>query len=152
MPGGETAWVRPVSDAGQRPLGLVRHETSAGASWLFWLRRIRLDVFETEDIAHLVSLTRSWTLLPFWDVSDAEDRYVGRVYPKAIVSDAGHTLGLLEPHGDGGRIVEPAGKTLVTFGPNEGGATQIAFTAPANPFLRMLLLAAVLVLDPKPSR
>src|SRR5437763_5372944 len=83
MPEGRT-WVRSIADASGRRLGFVRHQRLAAMSWLFWLRKIRLDVFETDDASHLMTLTRSWTLFPIWELHDAEDRHVGSVYPKSL--------------------------------------------------------------------
>src|SRR4051794_10031633 len=81
-PDGISAWLRPITNASGRSLGFVRFEGNPDASWLAWLRRIRLDIFETEDASHLMSLTRAWGRLRVWDVHDAEDRHVGSISPK----------------------------------------------------------------------
>jgi len=148
------AWIRPISDAASRPLGFVRLQF-APLSWLFWVRKIRLDVFETEDASHLLSVTRSWTMLSIWDVHDAEDRHVGRVYPKSLVASEGETLGYVERmRGDQGRILDPAGRVLLRLGNRNKVGLEIAFApeSAANPFVRMMMLACILTLDPKPKR
>ena len=53
----EGPWTRPISDAAGRPLGFVRLGGEAGTSWLSWFRKARLDVFETEDASHLMTVT-----------------------------------------------------------------------------------------------
>lgn len=151
---GADAWIRPISDAASRPLGFVRLQY-APLSWLFWVRKLRLDVFETEDASHLLSVTRSWTMLSIWDVRDAEDRDVGRIYPKSLVASEGQALGYLERDRVGqGRILDPEGHALVRFGHNNAGNLELTFAAEsgANPFVRMMMLGTILTLDPKPKR
>ena len=81
----------------QRATSRVRaYQKLAALSWLFWLRKIRLDVFETDDASHLMTLMRSWTLFPIWELHDAEDRHVGSVYPKSLVTCDGDVLGYLD--------------------------------------------------------
>jgi hypothetical protein len=141
------AWVRAITDDMLRPLGFVRLQRSS-SSWLFWLRRTRLDVFETDDAAHLMSVSRSWTMLRVWDVHDAEDRHIGRIYPKALIGDAGQILGSLEAN-------ESADSTgsLTAAIRRTPDAVEIRFAASPdmNPFLRMLILGAILIRDPAPS-
>ena len=151
-PDGQT-WVRPIADSAGRRLGFVRHQKLAAMSWLFWLRKIRLDVFETDDASHVMTLTRSWTLFPIWELHDAEDRHVGSVYPKSLVTCDGDVLGYLELHAsEQGRILDPAGHALARVG-KRGGVQELNFAGDSvNPFLRMLVLSAVLALDANPGR
>jgi hypothetical protein len=145
-------WVRPIADGAGRRLGFVRHQKLAAVSWLFWLRKVRLDVFETEDASHLMTLTRSWTLFPIWELHDAEERHVGSVYPKSLVTCDGDVLGYIDLPSEQGRILDPAGHSLARVG-KRGGACELAFAAEsANPFVRMLVLGAVLAIDAIPGR
>ena len=61
QPDGKNAWIRRIADAAAQPLGFVRCERHFTPTWLSWLRKVRLDVFETQDASHLMSLTRSST-------------------------------------------------------------------------------------------
>ncbi len=146
---GGAAWIRPITDAAAHPLGFVRSQV-APISWLFWARNLQLDVFETEDAAHLMRLTRSWTIFSTWDLHDAEDRPVGRIFPKSLIGDDGQCLGFLEL---AGRILDPSAQVLAKFSRKNGVGVELTFssTSAANPFLRMLLLGCLLTLDPKPT-
>jgi len=149
------AWVRPITDGAARPLGFVRYQKLPALSWFFWLPKVRLDVFETEDASHLMSLTRSWTMLHIWDLHDADQRLVGSVYPKTLVASAGESLGFLDlESGDQGSIVNPSGQALARFRKKSGSSFEMAFAPDpaANPFLRMMMLGCLLTLDTKPKR
>jgi hypothetical protein len=149
------AWIRPITDDAARPLGFVRYQLLPALSWFFWLRRVRLDVFETEDASHLMSLTRSWTMLQIWELYDADERHVGSVYPKTLVASAGESLGYLDLESDEqGRIINPGGRALARFCKKNRAAFEMAFAPDltANPFLRMMMLGCLLTLDPKPQR
>jgi hypothetical protein len=148
------AWIRPITDSAARPLGFVRYQKLPALSWFFWLRKVRLDVFETEDASHLMSLTRSWTMLHIWDLHDADERYIGSVYPKTLVASAGESLGFLDlQSGEQGRILNPSGHALVRFCKKNGASLEVAFAPDpvANPFLRMMMLGCLLTLDPRPK-
>lgn len=145
---GAEAWLRSITDAAGRSLGFVRLNL-ASLSWLFWVRKPQLEVFETEDAAHLLSVTRSWTMLSIWDVHDAEERFVGRIYPKSIVAGEGESIGFLDQE----RILDAHGNAILRFSKRNGGVVEVAFGADtaSNPFLRMMLLGCVLTLEPKPK-
>src|SRR5215475_13614741 len=82
---GAESWTRSITHSDGRALGFARFQRLAADSWLFWLRKIRLDVFETEDASHLLSLIRSWTMRSIWDLYDAEERHIGWIYPTSLV-------------------------------------------------------------------
>jgi hypothetical protein len=150
---GLEAWTRSIVDADGRQLGFVAYQRLAANSWLFWLRKIRLDVYETEDASHLLSLMRSWTMRSIWDLYDAEERHIGCIYPKSLVASDGSLLGFLDMETrNQGRILDHAGGVLATF---TRCASRIELTFASeptgNPFLRMLMLGAILALDPEPQ-
>src|ERR1041385_8515546 len=66
------AHVAQIRDASATPLGFVRLAGESHSSWLAWLGRVRLDVFETEDASLLMTLRRTWGLLGSWDLEDAD--------------------------------------------------------------------------------
>ena len=147
------AWARAVTNDGGRRLGFVRFEGDPLASWFSWLRKARLDVFETEDASHLMSLTRAWGVLRAWDVHDAEERHVGRINPKTMMTGERVRLGFLDfESADQGRILDQTGQVLAQYG-RKGALVEVTFTpgSSANPFLRMLILGSILTLEPAPS-
>ena len=151
---GAVAWVRVINDAAGRPLGFVRYQKLAPTPWLFWLRRIRLDVFETDDASHLMTLNRSWMVPSIWNLHDAEDRPVGSLYPKRLVGSDGQVQGYLQLESIGqGRILDPAGQVQARFCTKNNVDLEMTFIpgSSANPFLRMLMLGCLLTLDPKPK-
>ena len=154
LPEGGLAWIHAVSDVEGAPLGFVRLDGDASASWLSWLRKVRLEVFETEDASLLMCVTRSWGVLRSWEVDDAEGRHVGSIYTKNIVSADGICLGCLDGQpGEQGRILDPAGLVLARFAKKAGGVLELKFPPdpPANPFVRMLVLGCILTLEPTPK-
>ena len=142
---------RSITDMAGQPLGYVRLEAVEDATWFSWLRKVRLDVYETEDASHLMSLTRSWVALRAWDVYDAEDRHVGSIHPKTLMTAERVRVGLLDlESGDQGRINDPSGQTLAEYRKKSGDALEVTLTGPPDPFLRMLILGSILTLDPAP--
>lgn len=146
-PDGGLAWMRPITDAAGQPLGFVRFDGAARGSWFSWFRKVRFDVFETDDASHLMSVTRSWGMLRIWEVDDAEDRHVGTVYANSIVSSEGERLALIEFES----IVDAGGQRLATIS-KKAAVVELTFAPPPNPFLRMLVLGCVLALEPGPNR
>jgi hypothetical protein len=146
------AWIRAITNAARQPLGFVRLAGETGTSWFSWLRKVQLDVFETDDASHLLTVTRSWGMLRAWEVHDADDRHIG-IIGKALWTPDREVLGLLDcDSGDHGRILDAAGRQLAQFGKQGRNVLDLTFTPQptANPFLRMLILASVLTLEPAP--
>ena len=146
------AWVRSIGDTAGLALGFLHFDGEPDDSWFRWLRKVRLDLFETDDASHLMTLTRFWGILSSWDVEDADLRHVGTIYPKTLVSSENQRLGQVD-RGDG-RILDPLGAPLARFSKKEAGIVEVAFDSemPANPFLRMMILGSILTLEPMPRR
>jgi hypothetical protein len=144
-------WCRGVHDAADAtPLGLVRWFGSK-RSWLSWFPAYRLEFLETEDEALLMSLVRSWGFLRLWDLYDAEENRVGSIYPPVLLDAAGQRRGYLRlDNADRGEILDVGGKRLADFEGTQKLRISFAAGLEANPFLRMLLLAAVLTAQPVP--
>ncbi len=139
---------RQVLDAATgEPLGFVARRRPA--SWLRWLAAPVLEVYETEDASLLCTLRGPfWKDRP-WEVHDADERHVGSFDRSAVRDAYGVRLAALhrQEGGPGTAFVTPAGLELAAFAPGERGVL-LAF-APAvdgNPFARMALLGAALVL------
>src|ERR1051325_7551240 len=58
LPDSSSAWTRLITDSAAKSLGFVRFAGDTGSWWFSWLRKVRLEVFETEDASHLMSLVR----------------------------------------------------------------------------------------------
>ena len=147
-------WVRPITDAAGQRLGFVSFTGDPTSAWFSWLRKVRLDVYETEDAALLMTLTRLWGVLSSWDVEDADERHVGNLYAKSLVAPDNVAMGYLDRAANGdGRVLDPEGRTMSTFTRVQAAVVQVTLTSdlPANPFLRMLVLGCILTLEPAPK-
>ena len=151
-PDGGRAWIRPITDTAGHPLGFVRLAGDARGSWFSWFRKVRLDVFETDDASHLMSVSRSWGMLRIWEVDDAENRHVGTIHANSIISSDGEQLAAIE-HESSERVhlFDSIGRPLANFGQSTA-CVELTFAAASNPFLRMLVLTCVLAQEPAPNR
>jgi hypothetical protein len=144
------AQVANICDAAGKRLGFVRLHDPSKSSWLSWLGRVRLDVFETDDASHLMTLRRAWGVLGSWDIEDADQRHVGTIYSKTVVTATSDRLGYID-RGEG-RILDAAGKVLARLA-TTSAACQIHLAAgvSANPFVRMLVFGSALTMLPLPG-
>ena len=147
---GSRVWTRTITDSAGQPIGLLRFAGRPHGSWFSWLRRRRLDVYETPDASHLMSLTRSWGPLSIWHVHDAEENHVGGVYANTIVTSDSQRVGFLDR--GAGCIRDSSRRILAQFAVKSESLVEVTFSpeAPASPFVRMLLLGCILTLAPWP--
>lgn len=151
---GAASWVRLITDAAKRPLGFVRLVGEPPSTWMSWLCKTRLEVLETDDASHLMSVTKMWGILARWVVEDAEERHVGTVYAKSIVSSEPTVLGYLDMSADGtGCVRDPHNRVMIRFTGEAAGIVEISFLPQlsVNPFVRMMMLASVLTMAPTPK-
>jgi hypothetical protein len=116
--------------------------------WLGWAGRPVLAVHEGDDAPLLFTVHRLWGLGPHWEVRDADGRAVGRLAGPLLKDRFGRNLALFErAPGGAARVRDAAGRELMALEPLPGG-TRLTFADPGegNPFQKMLLLAAALVL------
>jgi hypothetical protein len=140
------AAAQPILDAESgRPLGSARWRPAAGG----WWRRLAppvLEVHEEDDEPLVFTVHRAWGLWPRREVRDADGRPVGWLCG-GRVSDAGGrpVVELAAPAGNGGRVFRGrGGRELARLTPGPEGL-RLAFSPDVgDPFVRMLLLAAVL--------
>ncbi len=146
MPPREAAAMRPILDAESgRRLGFARWPPVAGS----WWRRLAppvLAVHEEEDEPLVFTIRRTWGLRPWREVRDADGRPVGWLRGGCVADAGGRPVAeLTASAGNGGRVFRGRGGrelARLTSGP-EG--LRLAFSPDVgDPFLRMLLLAAVL--------
>lgn len=149
--GGGALWTRSISDADQKPLGFARLDRHTRSTWLPWFRKLRIDVFETEDASHLMSVSRLFAMSRAWVVDDAEDRRIGSIHAKLLLSSEGGTVASVQ--------VESAHRVRLLDGANQfvataqkhGALVELTFAPPPHPFVRMLVLGWVLSLEPLPA-
>ena len=144
-------WTRAITDAFGQPLGFVRFEGDLAGSWFSWLRKVRLDVRETEDASHLMTVARAWGVLRAWDVHDADDHHVGIIAAKTLVTPEHQRLGFLDFSAEHGRILDPGGQMIGKHVRKESNVEVTFMPQSANPFLRMLMLGSILTLDAVPE-
>ncbi len=164
---------RAVLDlAGAAALGFAYRSPGTAGIWPRWLGRPRIEVYETDDAALVFSAYRAWWS-GAWDVADAEGRAVGNFragayrlsaeavqlwqlpgapaadskYAGTLIRDRfGRLLAWMDPAGsETGRLLAADGAALAQLTRSAQG-TEVRFV-PAregNPFLKMLLLAALL--------
>jgi hypothetical protein len=148
--GPPTARVRSIHVPGGDMVGFVREGPLGVPRWLRWLERRELEVYEGQDSSLVFALRHNWGWPSGWHLLDAEERHVGTLRGRAIVDAFGHLLALVEPPGvrGQGRFLAVQGRELGHY-TLESDATHIRFEPEleGNPFARMLLLGAVLVLD-----
>ena len=139
---------RPIDDdATGRPLGFACWPAPP-RSWVGWLSRTGMEVFETEDASLLMTLLppRWWSSA--WEVLDAEDRLVGKIKGPHIL-DAWHDRAVsLRKDAHGGVFIDAHRQELGRFSLLEQKTIRLNFypILEGQPFPRMLLLASVLCL------
>ncbi|MFN4261803.1 MAG: hypothetical protein ACK4RK_21185 [Gemmataceae bacterium] len=142
----QRGWFRTIAEADSgKPLGRAYWRPSRLPRWLVWLGQPELVVVETEDESHLCTLRWSWSR--GWQLWDAEERYVGIIRPSHLRDPYGYCLAWLQ-RGTGSRlrIQTPEGQILAAAIPSgKGLEVSLAERVAADPFTKMLLLAAVLV-------
>lgn len=149
----EWVWRRRITDGAGKMLGFVCFEGEPERSWWHWFRQQRLDVFETEDASHLMSLTRNWGVLGSWVIRDAEGNHVGNLYSSVLLTSEPAKIASLDVDTTGNAAArDMQGRTMARMTRREDGFQEIAFTMeiPFNPFVRMLVLASFLTLAPMP--
>ncbi len=130
---------RSIEDAATgAELGTAR---PAARPWWLPLRSV-LEIRETGDAPLVFTIRRGWPLLARREVRDAEGRPVGRLHGPLVEDAAGRCLAVLGPDGTFRRRNGRIAARLT----GEKRCIAICFDAEtdADPFGRMLLLAAVL--------
>jgi hypothetical protein len=141
-------WTRAILDARTgEPLGVAQLRRLPFARWLPWPARWVLAVFETEDESLLCTLRRIGWFRRGWAVFDADGRLVGAVQRDCLSQVVNHRASWVqrEPQSDGERFLSLNGREIAHLG-HPAGQTVLKFEADStvSPFVRMLILAAVL--------
>lgn len=138
-----------ILDAAGTPLGVARRRPGRFS----WLARAPLEICEADDEPLLFTVRPRWALLPRWEVRDADSHRVGGVRGAWVFDRFGLPLAAAEPSAGRGqaRFRDREGRVLAALDRSpEGTHLQFDGEAPANPFVRMILLAAALLVPPGP--
>jgi hypothetical protein len=150
---GKRVWIRRITSAAGRPLGFAQFAGDPNRTWWSFFRNVRLDVFETEDASHLLSITRRWGILGNWLIRDSEENHVGNLYARTIVTSVPAKIGLFDLEADGNVCVhDMQSRVIARVLTRTLNVHEIAFTSdlPANPFVRMLVFGSILTLSSEP--
>jgi hypothetical protein len=146
------AIVEPVTDLS---LGFAVWDAAGLSGFFSWLGRKKVQVFESEDESLLMTLYRPWGLSRKWEVVDAEERRIGRLFRDVVLDGMGELLATMSAYGDGLEMAlrDPEGAILATWRdiPGQGRYFRFGEAVADNPFLRMAVLAGVLALPPWPG-
>lgn len=137
------AKTRPIVDAASAaPLGFARW--ARPRSW--WQRGPLLEVREQQDSPLLFTVQRSWFPERSFQVRDAEGRVVGSVIGLYVKDRRGQRVARLCPEGDGGVFKNGLNRELASWSIKTAGR-ELRFRDEVwtEPFIKMLLLAAVLI-------
>ncbi|MBM4069496.1 MAG: hypothetical protein FJ271_11185 [Planctomycetes bacterium] len=128
------------------PLGTVVKLPAVG--WC--LAGPSLVVREGEDSSLLMTMRHVWRWSRSWTVRDADDRLIGRVHPRVLQNARGQLVARLEALRLPGhsRLVGIDDRELAHIEVRSDGSRTLLIAAAQdnNPFTRMLLLGAALVL------
>ena len=132
-------------------LGVAGWRKPQSWTWLSWLLPPVLAVHENDDAPLLFTVHRRWRWLSSWEVRDADGRVVGTVCGPLLRDRLGRRLALCEREESDNsvRVRDDTGCHLMSLTtlPHERRLT-FALAVEKDPFLKMLLLAAALLLDP----
>ncbi len=146
---------RAIRDAAAgTSLGLARWRVIRAPWWSAWLVRPVLEIRETEDESLLCTVAAPRLLVRAWTVQDADGQLVGTLRGNLVLDRFGRAVALVDRTADvGHRFVGVQNHELAVLGPAEEGS-RLAFAAPVtgDPFAKMLLLAAALVLTGRRDR
>jgi hypothetical protein len=133
---------RLVEDSGGKVLGFVTSQRRM----LSWLKRKRLEVYESDDASLLMTVWGPGWLYRFWEIFDAEDRPRGVIDRAWLFDGVGEGLAILDmPAGsNSGKFTSPVGVELGTFQLLGADGARLTFTRDLDPFARMVLLGAIL--------
>ncbi len=143
---------RWIEDAGGKRVGFA-WRPPLSPWWLRWFAA-PLAVHEADEEPIVFQVQRLWTLLPRWQVSDADGELVGSVGGSWLLDRWDRPLlrRRRAPDGSGESFELAAGQKVAEWC-RDGDRLRLTFLPPVQdePFRKMLLLAGVLLLRPAAS-
>jgi hypothetical protein len=130
-----------------RPLGFARWRLPDRRRLWRWCFPATLEIREQEDESLLCTLRRAWTLLPWYEVCDADGVLLGRVIGRMVQDHEQRSFAVRHPEEQPGctAFVSSTGRALARLKSDTDGL-RLTFTTQiqGEPFLKMLLLGAAL--------
>jgi len=119
-----------------------------GKCWWRWLQRSVLEVHEQEDEPLLFTLSRGLTLLPWYEVRDADEQAIGRLLGP-LIQDRNQCRCAFrqdDPAATTAVFANVQGACLARLS-RDGAGVRLSFdqVLEQEPFLKMLLLASALL-------
>lgn len=146
-------WVRTITGAAiagatSEPLGFAAWHNAGQGVLASWFGRRHITLYETEDASLVMTLRRGFWRV--WEVFDAEERPVGTVYRNALLTSSGQQIASPR-QGKEGAFTNTMRQEIARF-LRRSGCLELTFpeTPHSSPFLRMVLLAAILSWPPEP--
>ncbi len=136
---------RAIADAsGTALLGVAMWRRGCGRWW--WPEGSILAVHEHDDTPLVFTVQRRWNWPPRREVRDADGNRVGELIGDWVRDEFGRHIAVRKRHVDQTLLIDRAGKALATYRPDSAGR-NITFSpeVAGDPFVKMLLLAAVLL-------
>lgn len=116
-----------------------------GNAWLRWWTKPHYHIHESDDEPLVFTMQQGWAWVARWDVTDAEDRFIGRIRGDVIFDRRLTYLARLDwdEETQSGLFLDAQQQELATF-ERENQSWRLTFSSEDlhNPFVRMLLLAA----------
>lgn len=120
-----------------------------GKGWWRWLQRAVLEIHEQDDEPLLFTLSRCLTLLPWFEVRDADEHRVGRLLGPLIQdhNECRCAIRQDESAATASVFANPDGGCLARLS-RDGEGLRLCFdrSVEQEPFVKMLLLASALLL------
>ena len=126
--------------------GSARWRSPSGPRWRRWLGRRVLEVREAEDEPLLFTVRRCWTLLPRYEVRDADGVRLGFLVGPWVLDEWGLRRAVRRNEGGAASFESPRGERLAEVRA-EGGGRRVRFgdRLDGEPLVKMTLLAAELL-------
>ncbi len=129
-------------------VGLARPAARTGGFWARWFGRARLAVYESDDEPLLCTLCRCFRLSSNWELRDADGHIVGRIARTSLQGPMGrYVIPVSLANATGTEFLDLQGRRLATLiRQGDGCLLSFAVECKRDPFVRMLVLGAALVM------
>jgi hypothetical protein len=130
-------------------VGLARPGAKIGGFWKRCFGRALLAIYESEDEPLLCTLRHRWGLSSTWELRDADGHAVGRIARTGIQGPLNrYLIPVSRTNGPGTDFFDLQGRRLAALiRQRDGRLLSFAVECKGDPFARMLMLGAALVMN-----